>query len=614
MKKIIIPLLASACLFSACSEDLLDIEQKGVVTEEEFYKNDADAEAAMVAAYQGFLWNITTMTGGSIYAPFRACFNLPGDDVYGAGEFFGDNDQLASMNEYRFDTGADVVTNCYSNIYYAMYYSNIVIDKFKNGETEVQKRCVAEARVLRAYLHMMLAIGWDVPPLVDHLLDSKENPFNCNTQAENPLTHEELLRWCAKECEEALPYLTERKSTTDKDGAYKATKGFANAVAGKCYLFVKDYANAKAALKKVIDSEKYALVSGENYWQNFHKEGDGNEEKVFEVNIMPTNGVPVWWDIINRSTWMEANCWNWRSDHFVLNPNSSRSSIDGWGGLGVPQWVADEFIKNEGGTETPRFKATFMNINDVVFDATYAPIEVPESDELAQYGTNTGKKNANDETLYSVDLAKVPMEALKASDDLGIGPKGLYGQSFYLPYKNIAKSTDLTNPGEACRINNYTIMRYAEVLLMYAEACIQTGDAATAGKYINMTKERAGAPLLNGAATMDDLKREKKVELWLEGCRWADLIRWGDLDGVKNAGKNVTQLYDKLTRKPEAGETITWENGSEANSRFYLVDSHVAIDRYGNDNVGFKEGKHEHFPFPNKCTSINPNLTQNQGW
>ena len=166
-----------------------------------------------------------------------------------------------------------------------------------------------------------------------------------------------------------------------------------------------------------------------------------------------------------------------------------------------------------------------MNINDVVFDATYAPIEVPEGDELATYGEvskdqeGNAKKNADGKTLYKVDLAKVPMEALKASDDLGIGPKGLYGQSFYLPYKNIAKSTDLTNPGEACRINNYTIMRYAEVLLMYAEACIQTGDAATAGKYINMTKERAGAPLLNGAATMDDLKREKKVELWLEGCR-----------------------------------------------------------------------------------------------
>ena len=108
---------------------------------------------------------------------------------------------------------------------------------------------------------------------------------------------------------------------------------FANAVAGKCYLFAGDYAKAKTALKAVIDSKKYELVPGERYWENFHAEGDANEEKIFEGNI-ELNANVGWGDLMNRTTWMESQIWNWRSDHFVANPSSSYSSIDGWGGLG----------------------------------------------------------------------------------------------------------------------------------------------------------------------------------------------------------------------------------------------------------------------------------------
>jgi len=231
MKKIYIPfLLAIAAVFPSCNQNLLDIDQKGVTPIENFYKTDADCEAALVAAYAQFASKVCSMNGGSIYVPFRAAFNLCGDDMYAAGEFFGDNDFMAALDEFRYDSSSAVLDNCYKNIFLAMYPINLVIDKFKDGlpeggVTNTTKRCVAEARVLRAYLHMMLAIGWGNPPFVDHVLSGDALPYNCDTDPENPMTHEELLRWCAKECEAALPDLDERKNTEDKNGVAKVTKG-----------------------------------------------------------------------------------------------------------------------------------------------------------------------------------------------------------------------------------------------------------------------------------------------------------------------------------------------------------------------------------------------------
>lgn len=568
-----------ASLFSACSQDELEIPQKGVVTIDTFYKTDADAEAALVAAYQGFLWNVCTKEGGSIYAPFRACFNLCGDDMYAAGEFFGDNDFMGAMNEFRYDNGSEVIRNTYNNLYYAIYYTNLVIDNFKEAQTPIQKRAVAEARVLRAYMHMMLAIGWNCPPLVDHVLGAADLPVNYGNNDE--ASHKELLRWCAAECEQAVSDLDERTSPTDKDGAVKVTKGFANAVAGKAYLFAGDYAKSKESLKKVIDSGKYQLVPGERYWENFHREGDANEEKIFEANLETNANVPVWWDIVNRSTWMEANIWNWRSDHFVANPSTTYSSIDGWGGCGVPQSLADEMIANDG-EDSYRLKATIIPITDVVYNTVY---NIAEVDNLT-------------------------LEQKKTSDKLGIGIKGLYGQSFYLPLKPVCRINDLVGFGQNIRINNFVIMRYAEVLLMYAEDCLQTNDAVSAKTYINMIQKRAGSMTISDNVDMNVLKREKKLELWLEGCRWPDMVRWGDLEGAKNAGQNVTALYDKVHRPAASSDENVKYNPQD--NRFYVVSTHAAKDR--GDKIGFVAGKHEYFPFPNTVISKNPNLVQNPGW
>ena len=587
MKKILYSILAVAALFAAVScEKNLDIPQKGVTPIENFYKTDEDAEAALTAAYARFATRITGQDGSSIYTDYKAALNNMGDDTYAAGSNFGDNDFMAQLDEFRLDSGNQVVDHFYKNLFQVNYACNLVIDNFKESNSTVAQRCVAEARVMRAYIYFLLTSFWNCPPMIDHVI-SDGLPYNSDSpENEHPMSHDDLYRWVASECEAAVANLDERKSPTDKDGAVKVTKGFAWALQGKALLFVKDYAGAKAALKKVIDSGKYKLVPGEKYADLFHLEGDANEEKVFETNIEYNSALGAWGGQIQRSTWMEANIWNWRSDHFVAGASPQAKytgGVDGWGGLGVPKWFGDEFFANDG--HSYRFDATFKMVDDAVYNMEY-----------------------NDPAI-----AALTPEQRKTSDLVGIADpeQGLYGQSFYLPFKQLLRAGDADKYGSNVRMNNGIIMRYAEVLFLYAEACMQSGDNAEGAKYVNMIRERAGlAPL--ATVTMDDLKKEKSYELWLEGSRWLDLLRWGDTERVKQAGQAVPKLFDKLHRAPKSGETPIWQYGSEANSRFYMVNTHEAIDaKY---TVGFQAGKHEFFPYPTSVVSKNPNIVQNPGW
>lgn len=587
--------LAGAVAFSSC-ESQLDIEQKGVTSIENFYQTDADAEAALVAAYEGFMCNVVgrqpDASGPGIYTPFKIITNMCGDDVLYASGNYGDHEFSGMLNEFRYDAESEVINFMYTGLYMSVYTCNLVTDNFQDAaDSQVKKRCVAEARVLRAYDYFMLANLWDTPPFVDHVLSADALPYNCDKDPDNPMSHEDLLLWVAKECEEAVADLDERKSVDDQDGAVKVTKGFAWALAGKAYLFAGKYDQAKTNLKKVIDSGKYALVPGERYMDNFHIEGDANEEKVLEMNFEYNAGKSTWGGMIQRSTWMESNAWAWRSGYFVEAPHKVyMGNVDGWGGLGVPQWFGDEFHENDG--DSYRFLATLKHIDDAVYNMEY----------------------------QTEAINKMTLEEKKVSDKIGINDptQGLYDNSFWLAFKQLMRAADAGggNYGDNVRLNNYIIMRYAEVLLNYAEACLQTGDAASAKTYINMIQKRAGSKTVSESVDMNVLKKEKSYEMWLEGCRWFDLMRWNDAEGIarlKNVGTDCPHLFDKVFRAPKStDEKVTWEHGTEANSRFYTTSTHAAKD--AGFEVGFKAGKHEYFPYPQTVKDKNPNLVQNTGW
>ena len=549
--------------------------------------DDHEALETLQSMYDKFQTLVCGWNGTSTYNALHFAYNLCADDILSAGSEPFDNDFAGSLNEFRYDNTNPVITYAYNNFVSAMEVPNAIIHKYADRKsiTKAQKRCVAEARVLRAYIEMMLAIGWGNPPLYDNVLSELGQLNNCD--------HNQLLLWCAEECEKAVADLHERASIYDKEGVNYITKGFALAVAGKARLFANDYAGAENDLAQVVASGKYSLVATEDYWKNFHIEGDGNEEKIFEGYVVNLPGDSWGTGLIFRTTWMETNLWNWRRDKFVKDPVANYSSIDGWGGGGVRKDFADEFIANDG-ENSARLQASLISIEDLI-EANPARVH------MDSWGYNWP------------EIDNMTREQKLASDKVGLTQAGLYGQSFYLHLKFIPRKTDLRAPGDNLLMKDFTIMRYAEVLLMYAEALIQNGKPDEALKYINFIQKRAGSQTISTVANMDVLKKEKKLELWLEGCRWADMVRWGDFDGVKENGRHIPWLYDKMSKAPASGDVV-WMHGSEANSRFYIEDSHAALDRgdaVGYQNMSATKGL---FPYPQDLLNNNPALTQTPGW
>ncbi|MDO5442094.1 MAG: RagB/SusD family nutrient uptake outer membrane protein, partial [Bacteroidia bacterium] len=332
-------------------------------------------------------------------------------------------------------------------------------------------------------------------------------------------------------------------------------------------------------LKKVIDSKSYSLVPGENYKDLFHIEGDGNAEKIFELNVVEHINISDGTQRF-RAIWQAGQTWCWRGDRFASIPYEVGHRANGWGGLGVRGDFAAEFVANDGNSY--RRKATMVSYDEVVTELRYA------NDTKAD-----GTPMTYEEKLYD------PNRGLK---DI----RGLYGNCEYLQFKRLVSDTDVAGHS-SWGAANFVIMRYAEVLLMYAECCAQTGkDLAGGLDIILQIQKRAGIPEENYATscTLDVVKKEKKFELWCEGCRWADCVRWGDTAGMEKSGSLIPTLHDHFIDTDPATKT----------------DYHSGYVEYKDYNTpagksaGFQKGKHEFFPFPSLETSINPNIRQNPGW
>lgn len=140
---------------------------------------------------------------------------------------------------------------------------------------------------------------------------------------------------------------------------------------------------------------------------------------------------------------------------------------------------------------------------------------------------------------------------------------------------------------------------------MFAECATQTGqDKDLAFQLVKQIQERAESKTVWTSVadlTLENVKKEKMIEMWLEGCRYQDLIRWGDTDELKDNGKSYPNWKDEI-------------NDGKKEHKGYLdtSDADWCIKQY--PGLGFTPGKHELFPFPFSETSVNENIKQNPGW
>ena len=565
MKKILIAVASCALVFAGCSQDRLNIPQKGVVAMDDFYKTDADAEMALTAAYADMASNyVAPLYNDNI---IYALWNYMGDDMIAAGNNKTDNIAQNELHAFRYPTNNQLINSGYTSFFRSIYAANLVIEKFSEGTTPYQKKAVAEAKVLRALSYLQLAIGWGTPPIVDHVLDPSTKPTNAASQ-------KDVLDFIIQDCKDALPLLDERTSPSDENAAYKVTKGLANTIMGKAYLWEKDYANAQDALAAVINSGKYELLPTERIYDNFHVSGDGSAEKIFELNLVYDASVSGY------NSHSQANMswlWNWRSDvMYIPTGKGATTHNNGWGECNPSQKFIDVLIENDG-MDSARRKAWVKTYDEVLYEMPYA-----SDGDNPEMGKTAFKESDKSRGIFR--------------------ESGLYGHVGWFMWKVLIQKQDLSSNN--ARMQNIRIFRYAEVIFMYAECAVQTGkDKDKALKLINDIQKRAESKTISTELTLDGIKKEKMIEMWLEGCRYQDLVRWGDAPRELAANGTYFPNFKDLLFSGESNVHKGVIDESDANWCKALYNE-----------VGFKAGKHELFPFPFNEMSVNDQMVQNPGW
>jgi hypothetical protein len=148
------------------------------------------------------------------------------------------------------------------------------------------------------------------------------------------------------------------------------------------------------------------------------------------------------------------------------------------------------------------------------------------------------------------------------------------------------------------------LFRYAEVLLIYAEAKkeLESLTQADLDKSINLLRAKAGvANMTLAKASISEIRRERRVELAFEGMRYDDLMRW---------------KQGALLAQPVIGLKFNANDIADYNE--YVVGTHIFLNENGyimsNSTYSFDESKNYFFPVPINELSLNPNLVQTSGW
>ena len=597
MKKILLPLIACALFGVTSCESMLDIPQKGVVAYDTYYASDDDARAALTNMYSKYINNVAATEG--IDVPEQVMLNYAADDILAAGADYNDHAPFRYFGEFRHDNANTTLKQVYQRYVYAVYAANLVISNFtdENRFNEAPKhtspfteQAVAEARVMRAYLHLMLALSFNTPPILDRVLDADEMPVSAESQSK-------VLEFVIAECQKAIESgkLPKRNGTGDKDATARMSVGFAQFVAGKAAMFNNDPATARKYLGDLINSGDYALIDGDEYWTNFHVSGDGNSEKIFEPNLIEEPAFTAGWGAMMIGRWMVANVFCWRTDALGSSPQVHVGNM-GWNGGAIEPKFAEKFLAHDG--NSPRRLACFLTADEWLYYMDWA------SDIDAATGANVN----------------MPLEQKKADKARGIASaNGLFSHGPYFEWKHMVyinppailtkgksyPADNMATTGPASNHKNFNVARYAEALLLYAEACIGSADAAKGLAALNEVQARVGVDL-STELTLAEVMEEKQYEMWFENCRFHDVVRWsnaGKLDIEKtfeNALADVPVLYDEFF--------VQDKPGYQKEHKLYVGSSPRPA------NFKFEKGKHEYWPFPLDVTNLNPGLKSYGAW
>ena len=156
--------------------------------------------------------------------------------------------------------------------------------------------------------------------------------------------------------------------------------------------------------------------------------------------------------------------------------------------------------------------------------------------------------------------------------------------------------------GDNCNNTNLCLARLGEAYLLYAEACLASGNTAEALKYVNKIQQRAGSKTISSSVNLQTIQDEKQYELWFEGCRWFDIVRWGI----------AKQCWDKVLDNVPYQYDEYWTSGGTKPHKLVYEVRHPYKE--ANITLSFTEGKNEYWPIPQTVIEVNDQMHQVRGW
>ena len=443
---------------------------------------------------------------------------LPSDEGTAGGGGSTDQPRYQQLDNFTWDSGNPAIQATWQVNYYGVFRANMIIENLE-PENELRKRIIGEAKALRAYYYLELVTQFGDIPLVLKGLEPSE--FN-----QSRVPKAEIYAQIEADLNDAVAALP-HKSEYSAGDKFRMSKGTANALLGKVLLYQGKYEAAATAFDNVTG---YSLV--DNYADVFTEAQEFGDESILEASF--SSQVPYDWNY-PWGTRFENNL------HVQLMGARAGSTpelglIAGWGFNYPSEKLWDAF--NAMG-DTERRDATMFS----------------EQQYLTYKSTDP---NFDGSTWWD------------------------YNKFFRLKYGSYDDETNQNGaPKELNYGTNWRLIRYSDVLLLSAEAKLQSGNTAGALADINKVRARAGLAGL-GSVTLQDIIAERFVELAFEGHRYFDLIRWGEAVANAELGVQVP---------------ATFSGGDPAH--------------YG-DN--FDYAKHQLFPIPNSDIAAATNMTQNPGY
>ena len=382
---------------------------------------------------------------------------------------------------------------------------NLFINKVKESEfsADYKKERLAEARFLRAWFYHYLWMAYGGVPIITEVLDN-----NVSTDIFYPReTAQKTFEFIDKELDEIKEDLPDRRSGADLG---RASKGAILTLKGWVELFhaselrnpgkdKKRWEVAAATLRDVIGLGVYHLQP--TILELWTEATNNNDEVIFDFQMSKQNG--------GRREGLFGPV-------FVKGVQSS------WGNMQPTQELVDDYCMANG---------------------------LPISDPASGYNKNNPYKGREKRFYQSILYDGSMWQGEEIITRVGVGSPNEIDTSSesdvtntgYYTRKTIDESVNgADNLQMSNGMANYIFFRYADVLLMYAEASLEAGDKPTAVEYLDMVRTRGGnMPSIEDTYPQgitenqlrEVIRRDRRIELAFEDKRWWDILRWKICDG-----------------------------------------------------------------------------------